>query len=79
MITDFQMGFVQQNLQPRIGRLVSTDTLAAVAVAGYINPYIVNTNADIQDSDTILVVASDGRGWFYPTIAANRVVTLVAM
>lgn len=71
MITDFQMGFVQQNLQPRLGRLVTTDNLSDVAVAGYLDSYIVNANADLQASDTILVVASDGNGWFYPRLASG--------
>ncbi len=79
MITDFQMGFVQQNIQPRLGRLVATNTLAEVAVAGFVNPYIENTNADLQASDFIAVVASDGSGWFYPTRSASGIWTLNAM
>ncbi len=79
MITDFQMGFVQQNGQPRLGRLVTDNTLAEVAVAGFVNPYIANTNADLQASDFIAVVASDGNAWFYPTRDALGVWTLVAM
>ena len=79
MITDFQMSFVQQNVQPRLGRLVTTDSLADVAVAGYVDAYIVNANADLQASDFIAVVASDGNAWFYPTFGANHSVTLVQM
>ena len=76
MITDFQMGFVQQNVQPRLGRLVTTDTLAAVAVAGYVDAWIQNANADLQASDFIAVVASDGNSWFYPTRDSLGVWTL---
>ena len=79
MITDFQMGFVQQNGQPRLGRLISTDTLAQVAAAGYVDNYIVNANADLQVSDAILVVASDGNAWFYLTFGVDHSVTLVQM
>lgn len=79
MITDFQMGFVQQNIQPRLGRLVTTNTLAEVAVAGFVNSYIENTNADLQISDFIAVVASNGSGWFYPTRSAAGIWTLNAM
>ncbi len=79
MITDFQMGFVQQNVQPRLGRLVTDNTLAEVAVAGFVNPYIANANADLQASDFIAVVASDGNAWFYPTVDGLGVWTLHAM
>lgn len=79
MITDFQMGFVQQNVQPRLGRLVSTDNLATVASAGYVDAYIKNANTDLQSSDFIAVVASDGNAWFYPTFGADHSVTLVVM
>jgi hypothetical protein len=79
MITDFQMGFVQQNIQPRLGRLVTDNTLAEVAVAGFVDNYIQNTNADMQISDFIAVVASDGNAWFYPTRNALGVWTLHTM
>lgn len=78
-ILDFQMGFVQQNVQPRLGRLVTDSTLAQVAVAGFVNPYITNANADLQSSDFIAVVASDGNAWFYPTKSAAGIWTLHAM
>lgn len=79
MITDFQMGFVQQNIQPRLGRLVTTDTLATVATAGYVDNWIQNANADLQLSDFIAVVASNGNAWFYPTRNASGVWTLNPM
>lgn len=78
MIIDFQMDFVQQNGLPRIGRMVSTDTLSAVAAASYVNPYIANANITLLPTDFIAVSASNGNHWFYPSISAG-VVTLVSI
>jgi len=82
MITDFQMDYVQQNGLPRIGRMVSTDTLSTVATAGYVNAYIANANIALELTDFIAVSASNGNHWFYPTFsgpANTGTVTLVSI
>lgn len=82
MIIEFQMDYVQQNDTLRIGRMISTDDLATVAGAGYVNTYIKNANIALEKTDFIAVSASDGNHWFYPTFAGpmnTGVVTLVSI
>ena len=71
MITEFQMDFVQQNGNPRLGRMVSTDTLATVEAAGYVDAYIINANIALESTDFIAVAASNGNKWMYPSLSAG--------
>ncbi len=78
-ITLLVMDFVGNSNVPRLGRMVSTDNLAAVAVAGYVDQFLKNENIALLPSDFIAVSASDGNHWFYPTFGVNHSVTLVSI
>lgn len=52
-IREFQINFPGQQLNPRIGHLATTDTLAQVTAAGYLNPYMKSQNFSILPTDFI--------------------------
>ncbi len=73
------MDFAGNSNVPRLGRMVSTDNLAAVAVAGYVDNFLKNENMALFSTDAIMVSASNGNGWFYPSFGIDHSITLVAM
>lgn len=78
-ILSFRMDFVGQGVNPRIGRLNSTDTLATCDNAGYLNPIMAAQSISLLSTDIIAVSASDGNNFYKPSIAADGTVTLVAL
>jgi hypothetical protein len=73
------MDFVGNSGVPRLGRMISTDNLAGVVAAGYVDQFLKNENMALFATDAIMVSASDGNGWFYPSFGVDHSVTLVAM
>ena len=63
-IQQFQINFPGQQVNPRIGHLLTTDNLATVSAAGYLDPWILSQGFSILPTDCILVSASDGMQWY---------------
>jgi hypothetical protein len=81
-ITNFKVQFPGQTsdgVLPRFGHLLSTDTLAQVSAAGYLNPYLLSQGMDLKPSDFIFVAASDGNQIYKPVFASNGTVTLTVL
>ena len=75
-VKEFQINFPGQGINPRIGYLLSSDTLAVISAAGYLNPYMKSQGFFILPTDAILAVGSDGHQWYKPVFGVGGVVTL---
>jgi len=81
-IKNWNIVFPGQNDQvvPRIGHLYApNNTLAQIATAGYLNPYMKSQGFSVLATDFIAAVGSDGHQWYKPVIAADNVVTLTVL
>lgn len=78
-IKEFQINFPGQAINPRIGHLLTTDTLSTVTTAGYLNPYMKSQGFSILPTDAILVSASNGTQWYKPVFGVGGVVTLTVL
>lgn len=78
-ITEFQINFPGQGINPRFGHLKTSDTLATVAGAGYLNPYMAAQGFSILPTDFIFVAASDGHQIYKPVFGADGTVTLTVL
>ena len=79
-VTEFKLNFVGEGLDPRLGRIKTTDNLATVVGAGYLNPLVLSQGLDIRESDFLFVAASDGNQVYQPSInAGTGVITLVLL
>jgi len=74
-ITQIQLDFAgQANVNPRLGRIISTDDLATITTAGYLN-----TNAAgyaFNPTDMLSIAYNGGEGWFTLSFGANNVITM---
>lgn len=72
-INNFQIVFPgQTTCIPRIGHLYAPkNTLAEVATAGFLNPYIKQASISINPTDVILAYASNGVQWYKCVFAAG--------
>lgn len=77
-IKNFQINFPGQLSNPRLGHLLTTDTLSTVTSAGYLNPYMLSQGFSILPTDVIMVVAADG-SQFYKPVFSGTIVTLTAL
>ena len=77
-IKEFQINFPGQLINPRIGHLLTDDTLATVTSAGYLNPYMKSQGFSILPTDFIFVAASDG-SQIYKPVFSNEEVTLTVL
>lgn len=69
-----------QNYQaPRSCFLQSTDTLAAITTAGYLNPYVKMQSIALYPTDFILTSGSNGNFVYKPVFAANGQITLTVL
>jgi len=69
-----------QNYQaPRLCKLQSSDTLATITAAGYLNAYIKMQSIALYTTDIVQVSASNGNQFFKPVFAANGTITLTAL
>ena len=71
----------QTTCTPRIGHLYApVNTLAEVATAGFLDPYIKQASLSLLPTDAILACASDGTQWYKCVFAAGtRVLTLTVL
>jgi hypothetical protein len=67
-----------QNSKPRFVKIHTTDNLATVVGAGYLNPYIQSEGLNIVPSDFVFVSASDGHQIYKPTFSGT-VITLATL
>lgn len=74
-IKNFKINFPGQNndVVPRFGHLHSSDTLATVSSAGYLNPYMQSQGFVIKPTDIIFVVASNGTQIYKPVFTGTSV------
>lgn len=77
-IKEFQINFPGQGVNPRFGHLLTTNTLAEVATAGYLNPYMKSQGFSILPTDFIFVAASDGHQIYKPVFNGD-IVTLTVL
>jgi hypothetical protein len=63
----------------RLCELKSTDALATVTAAGYVNPYIKMQSIALYPSDIVQVSASDGNQFYKPVFSASGTITLTAL
>jgi hypothetical protein len=80
-IQTFTINFPGQNngVHPRFGHLSTTDALATVTSAGYLNPFMQSQGFSILASDIIFVFALDGTQIYKPVIGASGIVTLTVL
>lgn len=78
-IKEFQINFPGQGVNPRFGHLLSSDTLAVISAAGYLNPYMKSEAFSILPTDFIFAVGSDGHQIYKPVFDASGVVTLTVL
>lgn len=64
---------------PRLCELQSSDALAAITAAGYLNPYVKMQSIALYTTDIVQVSASDGNQFYKPVFAANGTITLTAL
>jgi hypothetical protein len=75
-ITSIHLDFVgQTDVHPRVGRIVSTDNLATITAAGYLNAQA--NGAVFYPSDMLAIKYSGGEGWFTLSFGANNIITLI--
>lgn len=64
----------QNNIIPRIGHLYApNNTLAEIATAGYLDPYVQSQGFSVLATDVILAVGSDGTQWYKPVITNGSI------
>jgi hypothetical protein len=78
-IETFQINFPGQQINPRIGHMMTSDTLATVTTAGYLNPYITASGFSILPTDFIFVAASNGMQIYKPVFGASGIITLTVL
>jgi len=64
---------------PRLCELQSSDALATVTAAGYLNPYVKMQSIALYTTDVVQVAASDGNQFYKPVFSASGVITLTAL
>jgi hypothetical protein len=64
---------------PRLVELNSTDALATVTAAGYLNPYVKMQSIGLYKTDIVQVAASDGNQFYKPVFSASGTITLTAL
>ncbi len=64
-ITQYNVDFPGQDIEPRIAHMLTTDTMAKVLSTGYINPYIKSQGYVVLETDFVVVAAIDGRIYGY--------------
>jgi len=73
-ITNFKVQFPGQTsdgVLPRFAHLLSTDTLATIAGAGYMDSYLLSQGMDLMASDFVFAVGSDGHQIYRPVFTAG--------
>jgi hypothetical protein len=78
-IQTFTINFPGQNntVVPRFGHLYTTDVLATVTAAGYLNPFMLSQGFSVLPTDIIFVVAADGTQIYKPVFSGTTVTLTV--
>lgn len=76
-IKTFQINFPGQQINPRIGHLLTDDTLSEVTTAGYLNPYMKSQGFSVLPTDFIFVAASNGMQIYKPVFSGETVTLTV--
>ena len=64
----FDVAGQANEIVPRLVRLYAqNNTLAEIAVEGFLNRYLKSQGYNLMSTDFVAVVASDGDGWYQPT------------
>lgn len=64
---------------PRLCELQSSDALATVIGAGYLNPYVKMNAVALYSTDIVQVSASNGNQFYKPVFSASGTITLTAL
>lgn len=78
-VKEFKITFPGQQINPRIGHMLTSDNLATASAAGYLNPYITAGTVNLKPTDVVLCAASDGTQWYKPVFSVNGTVTLTVL
>ena len=73
-ILNFKVQFPGQTsdgVLPRFAHLLSSDPLATISSAGYMNPYLKSQSMDLLPTDFVFAVGSDGHQIFKPVFTAG--------
>ncbi len=69
-----------QNFQaPRLCQMQSSDALATVTAAGYLDGYVKMNAVALYTTDVVEVAASDGNQFYKPVFSASQSITLTAL
>lgn len=74
-ILNYEATFAGQNEQvkPRFVHLYTTDTLAVVSAAGYLNSYLLSQGVTSLPSDFVFCTAADGHQIYKPVFTGTSV------
>lgn len=64
---------------PRLCEMQSSDALATVVGAGYLDSYVKMNAIALYTTDVVQVAASDGNQFYKPVFSASRSITLTAL
>ncbi len=79
-ILSLRMNSPGNNFQaPRLGFMQSSDALATVVGASYVNKYVLMNSIALYSTDVIQVSASNGNQFYKPVFAANGAITLTVL
>lgn len=70
-VLEFQINFPGQAITPRLGHLLSDDTLAEVTAAGYLDSYVRSQGFSLLPTDFVLVMASDNAALCRVTVSGG--------
>lgn len=73
----FKRGSPGENLDPYFVHLYTNNTLAQVAAAGFINPYLVSQGYSLSPQDFVFVAASDGHQIYKPVFNGTTITLTV--
>jgi hypothetical protein len=78
-IKNFKIGLPGESsdVVPRFGHLETSDTLAVVAGASYLNPYMQANSVEVKPTDFIFVAAADGHQIYKPVFSGTNVTLTV--
>ena len=63
----------------RLCQLRSSDALATIVAAGYLNPYLQMQSIALYPTDIVQVAASNGNQFYKPVFSASGSITLTAL
>lgn len=76
-IIDFQRGGPGENTRPFFVHINTNDTLATVAAAGYLNPFMASMGVNVKATDFVFVSALDGHQIYKPVFTGTTITLTV--